>query len=131
MPAIFLTHVLAIFHLHESNAYYIAPTCWLLWELSSLAPGNNCKLLLLVICHLASAIIHAHRNIVFWTGGDFVFLRFQLYGTISREVQQLPSEPKSTDSFHSECMFLFSEIGKMAMAPFLLVDLAKEGPCAN
>lgn len=82
------------FHLHESYAYYIAPTCWLPRELSSSVAGNNSKLLLLVICHPASTIIYVHRTIVFWPGGHFVCLRFQLYDTRSRESPPMPSEPK-------------------------------------
>lgn len=80
-------------HLHESYAYYIASTCWLLWELSSSVAGNNSKLLLLVICHPASAIIYVHRTIVFWPRGHFVCLRFQLYDARSWEPPPVPSEP--------------------------------------
>ena len=81
-------------HLHESYAYYIAPTCWLPRELSSSVAGNNSKLLLLVICHPASAIIYVHRTIVFWPTGHFVCLRFQLYDARSGEPPPMPSEPK-------------------------------------
>lgn len=83
------------FHLHESYAYYIAPTCWLPWELSSSVAGNKSKLLLLVICHPASTIVYVHRTIVFWPRGHFVCLRFQLYDTRSRGSPPMPSEPKS------------------------------------
>lgn len=78
------------FHLHESYAYYIAPTCWLPRELSSSLAGNNSKLLLLVICHAASTIIHVHRTIVFWPGGHFVCLRFRF---MTRGSPPMPSEP--------------------------------------
>lgn len=81
-------------HLHESYAYYIAPTCWLPRELSSSVAGNNSKLLLLVICHPASAIIYVHRTIVFRPTGHFVCLRFQLYDARSGEHPPMPSEPK-------------------------------------
>lgn len=81
-------------HLHESYAYYIAPTCWLPRELSSSVAGNNSKLLLLVICHPASAIIYVHRTIVFWPGGHFVCFWFQLYDARSGEPPPMPTEPK-------------------------------------
>lgn len=82
------------FHLHESYAYYIATTCWLPQKLSSLVAGNNSKLLLLVICHPASAIIYVYRTIVFWPRGHFVCLRFQLYDARRREPSPMPHEPK-------------------------------------
>lgn len=81
-------------HLHESYAYYIATTCWLPRELSSSVAGNNSKLLLLVICHPASAIIYVHGTIVLWPRGHFVCLRFQLYDARSGEPPPMPSEPK-------------------------------------
>lgn len=73
-----------LFHLHESHAYYIPPTCSPPRELSSSVAGNNSKLLLLVMCHPASAIIYVHRTIVFWPRGYFVCLRFQLYDATTR-----------------------------------------------
>ncbi len=81
-------------HLHESHAYYIAPTCWLPRDLSSSVAGNKSKLLLLVMCHPASAIIYVHRTIVLWPRGYFVCLRFQLYDANSGEPPPVPSEPK-------------------------------------
>lgn len=102
-----ISDVCGIFHLHESYAYYIAPTCWLLWELSSSVAGNNSKLLLLVICHPASAIIYVHGSIVFWPRGHFVCLKFQLYDARSREPPPMPSDPNlaHTENFFFKCMF--------------------------
>lgn len=82
-------------HLHESYAYYIAPTCWLPCESSSLVAGNNSKLLLPVIWHHASAVIYVQGTIVFWPRGHLVCLRrFQLYDARSVEPPPMPSEPK-------------------------------------
>lgn len=82
-------------HLHETYAYYIAPTCWLPCESSSLVAGNNSNLLLPVMWHHASAVIYVHRTIVFWPRGHVVCLwLFQLYDTRSIEPPPMPIEPK-------------------------------------
>lgn len=66
--------------MHESYAYYLAPTCWLPRESSSSVAGSNSKLLLPVIQHRAAVIIYVHMVVVSWPRGHLVHLGpFQLY----------------------------------------------------
>lgn len=85
--------MLEAFHLHESYAYYLAPTCWLPRESSSSVAGSNSKLLLPVIQHRVAVIIYVHMVVVSWPRGHLVHLThfsFMMLG--ERKTLLMPSD---------------------------------------